>query len=95
MNCLPGQGVNILQATEVFAYQNEFPECSNDGFKYNLSKPFVEYCTGREVCAISSAFLDEKKLFQADTYFLPDSRLYNIPFRIDVSYECLSKLTKK
>ena len=91
LTCSSGLGVNIVNSIELFAYQSEFPECTNDGFKYNFSKPFVDYCTGRELCAISSAFLDEKKLFQAETYFLPDARLYNIPFRIDVTYECLSK----
>lgn len=91
LDCPPGQGVNIVGAQEFFAYQSAFPECTNDGYRYNLSKPFSDYCKSREACVISPAFLDESLLFNADTYFLPDRSLYNIPFRIDVTYECLSK----
>lgn len=36
-------------------------------------------------------FLDDQKLFSAETYTLGDATLYNIPFRIDINYKCLSK----
>ncbi len=92
MVCDPGQGVNVLTVYEIFAKNGQIsPECQDRGTPYNYSKPFVEYCYGKERCEISAAFLDEKKLFEAETYFLTDKTLYLKPYRIDVVYQCLSK----
>lgn len=84
--------VNIVRAIEVFARQNsEFPECLDSGYNYNYSRPFSDYCNGRQICDISAAFLDENKLFEAETYILPDNSYYLKPFRIDIIYQCISK----
>jgi len=92
LQCQDGLVIKVNEANEIFNRQGVLPECSSDGYKYNFSQPFVQYCDGKPTCAISSAFLDDNKLFSSDTYFLPDSALYLIPFRIDISYTCMSKL---
>ena len=91
LKCQPGQGVNVLGVQEVFNKQNELPECDSNGFKYNYSQPIVAYCNGKEQCEINSIFIDQQRLFTADIYNLNDASLYNIPFRIDITYSCISK----
>lgn len=96
LECQPGQGVNIRGSFQVFARQNaEFPDCLATGsFNYNYSKPFADYCDGNMICVLGSAFLDEKKLFDAETYYLPDNSYYHKPYRIDIFFDCTSKLKK-
>jgi hypothetical protein len=93
LQCKDQLSIKVIEAYEIFNRQGVLPECSSDGYNYNFSRPFVQYCDGKPTCAISSAFLDDNKLFSGETYFLPDPALYLIPFRIDVTYMCLSKLS--
>jgi hypothetical protein len=89
LTCPFGLAVNIITVKELFAKQNGIkPDCNDDGYEYNYMKPFIVYCNGREACPINAAFLNSNKLFQAETYFLPDDSFYVIPYRIDISYSC-------
>lgn len=94
LECQPGQGVFIKKSIQKFAKQNgEIPDCLAEGaFNYNYSRPFSDFCNGKMLCIISSAFLDEKKLFDAETYFLPDNSYYLKPYRIDITFDCSSKI---
>lgn len=94
LECQPGLGIEIKGAIEVFARQSSsvFPDCVANGFNYNYSKPFVDYCEAKGICTLSAAFLDAEKMFDAEPYYLPDNSYYLKPFRIDIFYDCSSKL---
>ncbi|CAF0823939.1 unnamed protein product [Brachionus calyciflorus] len=95
LECQPGQGVTIVKSIQKFEKQNaQNPDCLAEGsLNYNYSKPFADFCNGKMICTISSAFLDENKLFDAETYFLPDNTYYLKPYRIDITFDCSSKPT--
>jgi hypothetical protein len=94
LECGSGLFVNVQRGIEAFAYKNTgLPDCDSAGYNYNYSKPFQDYCNYKESCVLSTAFLDEKGLFNAETYFLTDDSLYLKPIRIDVYYTCLGKLS--
>lgn len=93
LECQVGLGIVIRGAIEVFARQSTgvFPDCFAQGYNYNYSKPFLDYCDAKNICTLSSAFLDENRLFDPEPYYLPDKSFYLKPFRIDVYYDCSSK----
>lgn len=93
LECQIGYGIVIRGAIEMFARQSTgvFPDCFAQGFQYNYSKPFLDYCDGKNICTLSSAFLDDNKLFDPEPYYLPDNSFYLKPFRIDIFYDCSSE----
>jgi hypothetical protein len=92
LECAPGLFLNVQRGIETFAYKNTgLPDCDSSGYAYNYTKPFQDYCNYKESCVLSTAFLDEKGLFSAETYFLTDDSLYLKPIRIDLYYTCLGK----
>lgn len=92
LQCQFGQGVNIIHVIQKFEKNNQRPDCYGKGsLDYNYSKPIMDFCNGKTECVLSNAFIDEKKLFDAETYFLPDNSYYLIPYRIDIVFDCSSK----
>ncbi len=86
--------IKIVEVKQSFVLQGRQPECSDTPvYTQTYTFPFNRDCDGQEVCIIDSSFLEQNKLFTAGTYLLPNPSLYQIPIRIDIAYECTSKLT--
>lgn len=92
MICPRLQQIKIIEVWENFVWQGTRPECTDTpAHRESYKFPFVRDCEGKDNCIISSTFLETNGLFSAATYILPDAHLYNIPIRIDIQYECISK----
>ena len=94
LECSSNLAVNITSAVEYFSRKvaGDVPDCTDafSPYPYSYVKPFINYCNGKDVCSISQAFLDDNRLFEAETYQVP-AEFFIIPTRIEITFTCIGK----